>query len=140
MTRPPGRWGKRLAWVGVPIVTALVLAVAVLAAMDRCGGETTAQVYNYRLGPGPRQITLIYVIGPIDKPGHAEVVRQAASEVVVRATYTHTGRVGLDLGIPQEATVDLSETLGNRRVLDQDGNEVVVEPTPVPENTSTSSP
>ena len=113
----------------------LFLAAAGLAlGVTGCGsGQTTATLEDYRPGPGARQVTVNYTIGRADKPGKAEVVRQNPTEVVIRVVYQHDDDINVMLGVIQEATLDLNEPLGNRKVLNHDGTQIPLHPEPTPQ-------
>lgn len=103
---------------------AVTVALTCLSALllTACSSVTkSAQLESYKLGPGPQQVTIRYVVGNGDPAGTAEVVKQTASDVTVKVSYRHKDGQNTAIAIPKEIVVDLAAPLGSRTVRDNSG-------------------
>ncbi len=112
-------------------------AIAImLSATAGCGGDdmTQAQVQGYRPGPGANQVTVVYLSGPDDHSAVAEVVSQEAAAVEVAVRFKRAESTSDSIAVPREVVVTLDDPLGDRRLLDQEGQPVPSAPAITPTN------
>ncbi|MBG0569307.1 hypothetical protein [Actinoplanes aureus] len=87
-------------------------------------GETSADLESFRPGPGDNDITITYIQGPSDSPGHIEIIEEGSTQIRIRVLYEAADGVQPDLGIAKEAVGRLKQPVGGRSVVDERGNEV----------------
>jgi hypothetical protein len=106
----------------------LAITLIVLALTAACViGRTTADLAGYRpTQPNSDRLTVLYVEGSSDGPGHVEVLRQDTSQVQVRVTYKRSDKTSNLIAVVREAVATLKKPLGSRKVVDQDGNQLAV--------------
>ena len=103
----------------VVIASTLCLGPAILSACSQA--LSTAHLDAYRNGPGPRQITVRYLVGAGDPDGKAEVLKQTATDVTIRVQYTHNDEPNVSKAVAKEVVIDLAEPIDGRTVRDESG-------------------
>lgn len=99
-----------------------VVVMVALAGLSGCAAhETSAAVQSYRVGPGGQEITVVYLQGPDDAPGHVEILDEGPESVRVEVLYRRARGTRNMIGSLREAVGSLREPLADREVLDRSG-------------------
>ena len=102
-------------------VFSVVVMVSVAGLFGCAAHESSAAVQGYRVGPGDQEITVMYLQGPNDSPGHVEILDESAEAVKVEVLYRRAEGTQNMVGSIREAVGSLRKPLGDREVLDESG-------------------
>jgi hypothetical protein len=110
----------------VKSVTALCVRLfySIMALFRRRGLKRSASLLAYRLGPASNQITIVYEQDDGDKPGNIEILDEDSIQVRLRVLHEYLYGWRLLILIPREAVATLKSPLGNRKVLNEAGDEI----------------
>lgn len=106
------------------LATAALLGASSMILSGCSQYQSTAHLDGYQAGPGPRQITVFYLVDPADPDGKAEIIKQTTSDVTIRVRYVHDDDTNTAMAIAKKVVVDLAAPLDGRTVRDQSGTPI----------------